>query len=477
MNPSEPAHDAGLGPLLLRWWWQGLRSLALRRPDWRGLVVTPGLLLVLVLVPLVLVVGLQRLAIPGRAVFVWHSVGNGGTLALLPWLLAAWLVGRHGAAAAQHDEVDRPATAQLFGLMCAQAAALALLAGVLHLAFAPATPGPRPSMAGTAPGAMLAGWVTWWGLVAQGLLLARQTTGGGRWRGLPLAGCLLLAVLLQKQLPPFYWYAPMPEPAEADLPPRFQLSQSVFEAQAAALQRDLAALEKPTADRGELFVLTFAPNAEEGVFQRESDLVAEVMSQRFGTRARTLQLMNLKQASPPRGWATPENLRRALNHIGRLMDPERDLLFIHLTSHGARNGALAPDFDPLAIEPLMPRQLKAWLDEAGIRWRIVSVSACYAGSWIGPLADPDTLVMTAADSEHTSYGCGRKSPLTYFGRAMYDEALRAGGSFEAAHARSRGVIAQREREAGKEDGFSNPQIAMGAELRPRLAALEARGRP
>jgi len=81
--------------------------------------------------------------------------------------------------------------------------------------------------------------------------------------------------------------------------------------------------------------------------------------------------------------------------------------------------------------------------------------------------------MTAADAEHTSYGCGRRSELTYFGRAMYDEAMRSTWSFEQAHAQARTVIEQREKEAGKSDGFSNPQIFVGERIRERLRVLEA----
>jgi hypothetical protein len=82
-------------------------------------------------------------------------------------------------------------------------------------------------------------------------------------------------------------------------------------------------------------------------------------------------------------------------------------------------------------------------------------------------------VMTAADADHTSFGCGKGSTLTYFGRAMFDEQLRRTWSFEKAHTAARSVIEQREQEAGKTDGFSNPQIKVGERIRATLATLEA----
>jgi hypothetical protein len=122
-----------------------------------------------------------------------------------------------------------------------------------------------------------------------------------------------------------------------------------------------------------------------------------------------------------------------------------------------------------------PRQLRQWLDEAGIRHRVISVSACYSGSWIEPLRGDDTLVMTASDAEHTSYGCGRHSELTYFGRAVFDEQLRRETrSFEEAHAAARPLIDQREQAAGKTDGYSNPQIAAGEGARRQIGRLLAR---
>ena len=109
-----------------------------------------------------------------------------------------------------------------------------------------------------------------------------------------------------------------------------------------------------------------------------------------------------------------------------------------------------------------------------MRYRVLSVSACYSGSWIAPLSGPGTLVMTAADADHTSYGCGSLSQLTFFGRAMYDEQLRRTHSFEEAFGAVRPVIEQREKEAGKTDGYSNPQIAVGAAIRGPLRSMERR---
>jgi hypothetical protein len=56
---------------------------------------------------------------------------------------------------------------------------------------------------------------------------------------------------------------------------------------------------------------------------------------------------------------------------------------------------------------------------------------------------------------------------------MFDEQLRSRTlSFEQAHAAAREVIRQREIEAGKDDGYSNPQLSAGAAIRAKLAAFQ-----
>jgi len=40
------------------------------------------------------------------------------------------------------------------------------------------------------------------------------------------------------------------------------------------------------------------------------------------------------------------------------------------------------------------------------------------------LANPDTLVITAADADHPSFGCRDKAKWTYFGNAFFNIALR-----------------------------------------------------
>ncbi|WP_084455182.1 C13 family peptidase [Comamonas composti] len=256
--------------------------------------------------------------------------------------------------------------------------------------------------------------------------------------------------------------------------PGFELTQEVFEAQQTLWNTQVNALLPERADTVEVYGLVFAPYADEDVFLRESTMVRELLEQRFDAGGRVLQLINNPRTSASHVWATPLNLQRAIEALAGRMDRDKDVLVVYLTSHGGSNHLLAASHWPLTLEPVSAQSLRQALDAAGVRNRVIAVSACYAGGWIAPLENEDTLIMTAADAEHTSYGCGSKSELTFFGRAVFAEQLSSTHSFAKAFEAAVPLIKAREEEAGKQDGFSNPQISVGARMAPLLQALEQR---
>ena len=254
----------------------------------------------------------------------------------------------------------------------------------------------------------------------------------------------------------------------------FELSQENFESQQALLKDALRKITPSTGSERNVYGLVYAPY-DEDVFLRESMMVIQVLEERFGARGRVVSLVNNSATVADLPWATSLNLERSLRALAEAMDTERDVLVMYLTSHGGDDFKLAAMNWPLEVEDLAANQLRVMLDELGIRYRVIAVSACYSGGWIGPLQNEDTLIMTAADSEHTSYGCGSKSELTFFGRAVFDEQLRKTLSFEQAFNAAVPVIRQREIAEKKDDGFSNPQIFVGRNVRVILNEL-AKGR-
>jgi hypothetical protein len=135
-------------------------------------------------------------------------------------------------------------------------------------------------------------------------------------------------------------------------PERLRLSQAVFEAQQGLWPVAEQACWRSARGVVDVYGLVFAPDGEEEVFRRESQLVADVLRQRFDAEGRVLQLLNHPATATTRPWATPENLARAVKLLAARMDREHDLLVVYLTSHGAQNFQLAASLDPLEVAPI-----------------------------------------------------------------------------------------------------------------------------
>lgn len=448
------------------WLREGLRAAVFLRPRTGAAQPAPLQLLAVLGFAAAIQLGLGRLAVNGDASFdlrgwlvPWWSTG---AVVLLFWCL-------QGSARPPGGQPAHGGVAAWVALWAVAELPLHLVSSVFEIAAAyDATPEAFTRSAALAWGLWLGLWAWMLGIAMRlgwnlGLGAARVAALG--------AGVLAISALLMWKFSDRAWEPVyVPEPDE----PRLMLDQQVFEAQQALWQQSVQALGAQRPGVADVYGIVFAPYAAEDVFLRESAMVAQVLAQRFDAEGRVLRLVNHATTAASLPWATPLNLQRAIAAVAQRMDPEEDILVVYLSSHGAQDFALAAAHHPLEVAPVSPSELRTALDEAGVRHRVIAVSACYSGGWVGPLASESTLVMTAADRDHTSYGCGRLSELTYFGRAVFDEQLRGTRSFEQAFAAAVPVIRQREEQAGKPDGFSNPQISVGERIRPVLDALAKR---
>src|SRR6185369_8053731 len=139
---------------------------------------------------------------------------------------------------------------------------------------------------------------------------------------------------------------------------------------------------------------------------------------------------NVQYNSKKGGGATIQDLDTALQAAANGMDAENDVLFVILTSHGSRAG-LAVKAGRLR-QLLTPPKLAVMLASAGVRHKVVVISACYSGVFVPRLASPNVLVITAADADHSSFGCLDKAEWTYFGDAFFNVALRQAKSLKDA---------------------------------------------
>src|ERR671920_1263995 len=148
----------------------------------------------------------------------------------------------------------------------------------------------------------------------------------------------------------------------------------------------------------DIYILSFGLWGPQSVFESEAKGAARILEQQIGSKGRSIVQFNTKR----RAGATPQSLVAAAEAAGRTLDPAEDIVVLVLTSHGAPEGiGLVAGRDTLLVTPSDVRRL---LDQTRAQHRVVIVSACYSGVFARELADPRTLVITAASARNAAFG-------------------------------------------------------------------------
>jgi hypothetical protein len=234
------------------------------------------------------------------------------------------------------------------------------------------------------------------------------------------------------------------------------------------LTEAIDALRPRVPGKTNLYVVAFAGDGSENVFRNEVEYVERLFSERFDAQGHVIVLENNPASIEARPLATLTNLGVALDAIAERMDPAEDILLVYLTSHGSRDHQFYVALDPLPLNQIVPEDLVDALDTSpSLRWKVLIVNACYSGGFIDALRDDSTMVITAARSDRTSFGCGSESEITYFGKAFLAEALNETNSFPEAFELAVKKVAEWEAlEQGAER--SEPQIASSRSIEAKL---------
>ena len=242
------------------------------------------------------------------------------------------------------------------------------------------------------------------------------------------------------------------------------------EAQGALLQAEVTRLAPHRKGETAIYALGIAGWAGLDVFTKEVDGGLTSIARLLPIKERTLRLINNPTTIATVPLASLHNFTAAVHAIGNAMNKDDDVLVLLMTSHGDPKGfgLQLPDQAPI---DLTPKQVADTLDHEGIKYRVVIVSACFSGIFLPPLANDDTIVMTAADDQHTSFGCAPERDWTYFGDAFLRQSLQPGTDFEQAFAHARTLI--QGWEMMDHAPPSNPQAHFGPALVAKLAPFFA----
>jgi hypothetical protein len=247
--------------------------------------------------------------------------------------------------------------------------------------------------------------------------------------------------------------------------------EAILFGQAGRIDEALSAVGHDTSPRPKAYFLGFAGVGDEKVFAQEIGLASRVLGERYDMAGRKVSLLNDQRDLERAPLATVSGLKYALRGLGSRMNVDRDVLFLSISSHGADDPAIIVSNSQLPLQDLTDDDLADALRESGIKWRVIIISACYAGGFIENLRDPQTIVITASAADRTSFGCSNDRDLTYFGEAFYRDALPDAHSLRDAFDTAKSAIAARERREHVDP--SNPQAYFGKAMEERLASMSA----
>ncbi len=462
---------AGVGALL----WQGCRAAALRSVPPEALRARASAPVWIALLSITTVAAIDWATVGAYArISVW---GLTATVAAEAMLAAAVLVGRRRTMIAN----DAGVIGALFAMNLPLQIAVLItsrLTGADRLTIDPGT-----ASLGLQLIVMLA-MLIWWTVATMKLGAGLVTERKGR-HGLRLVVICLLASMLLPQRP-IVDGEHVAEDSEGllhyatDLMRRGKRTrrtpdeppidvEATYARQPRLVAQALARLEKSRPGRPEVYFVAAGSYAGQEVFRREASSARRIVDERLQTSGRSILLLNNRRTLEDLPLASTTNLDAVMDGLAGIMDADKDVLVLFVTSHGSE-GLISISFPEFSLNDLTPARLSQALARSRVKNRVVILSACHSGSFMRALEDSHTLVLTAARADRTSFGCADENEWTYFGDALFNHGLRETTSFVAAFDIAKARIAAWE----ARDGItaSEPQIALGDGIRAKLAEVE-----
>ena len=269
---------------------------------------------------------------------------------------------------------------------------------------------------------------------------------------------LLAAPAASAERPRGEWVA-LPEPAAQQL------------AEHRRLDAALAALRPQRPGVVDAYVVVIALDGDP-VFGREAREAGRVLANRFDAVGHTMVLANDEGDSKADAPGSPQTLALALARAAELMDRNEDVLVLYSTSHGEADEGLIYKDMQRGAGIISPTRLAGMLDELGFRNRLLMLQACFSGQFVPPLANSNTIVVTAAAADRSSFGCQAGNDWTFFGDALVNHAFRQPLPLDVQLRRAAALISAAE----ERDHLlpSNPQVSMGSDTAKWLDQLDER---
>jgi hypothetical protein len=245
--------------------------------------------------------------------------------------------------------------------------------------------------------------------------------------------------------------------------------------QQATLAKQLEAIRLSNPDKAELYSLVVAAYGTQEVFHRESVFIEDLFARQYENQSTAIYLNNSQRSLGPHPLATLGSIRESIARLAQQMDKDKDVLFIYITSHGSKEKKISLTHNGLDFGTIDSDWLAREVKATGVKHRVVVLSACYSGGFIDELKDENTIVITSAAADRTSFGCGDDSHFTYFAKAFFKESFTSTNDYVDSFYRAQKLIQQWENNEKQKP--SNPQIYVAAPVAEYLKQIDLKKTP
>jgi hypothetical protein len=254
-------------------------------------------------------------------------------------------------------------------------------------------------------------------------------------------------------------------PDTAPPQPTAPLTETILAEDRQRLDEQIDNLESERPGLTDAYFLAVGGDGTESVFLRDIQVAKAGLQAHFDVENRSIMLLNHRdyETYP---LATRPSIRDALKALDAKMDSEQDLLVIHLVTHGGQDGQLLLQQPGLDLPNLSPEDFITMLEPLNAQRKVLVVSACYSGHWLNQIKDSNTLILTSAREDRTSFGCGDDSEMTWFTKALYQSVGLDLTDPDAMAEQINQQIRLWEEEIGmEEERWSYPQFHLGEDMR------------
>ncbi len=175
-----------------------------------------------------------------------------------------------------------------------------------------------------------------------------------------------------------------------------QLAEHALYQQTQKLNDQINELDNQNPEKIDMYFVAIAGDGSQGVFRREVEFVRQQFETNYGVSGKSIVLANTRINHEKYLLATSTSIATTLQMVAEKMDPENDILFLYMTSHGSADFYFSLAQPGVSLGDISAEKVGKILKSLPVRHKVIVVSSYYSGGFVRPLKDSYSMIITAA---------------------------------------------------------------------------------